>query len=44
MHRGPAILPLALRFTEFTASRLRKSLAADLAKLSAPKTNTEKKK
>jgi hypothetical protein len=43
VHRRPTILQLALRFTEFTA-RLRKSLAADLAKLSAPKTSTEKKK
>jgi hypothetical protein len=40
-----AILPLKLRrFTEFAASRLRKSLAADLAKLSTPKTSAEKKK
>ena len=32
MHPGKAILPLKLlRFTEFAASRLRKSLAADLA-------------
>jgi hypothetical protein len=42
---GQAIPPLKLRrFTEFAASRLRKSLAADLAKLSAPKTSTGKKK
>ena len=32
------------RFTEFAASRLRRSLAADLAKLTAPKTSAEKKK
>ncbi|MCA6108337.1 LysR family transcriptional regulator [Bradyrhizobium cenepequi] len=45
MHAGQAIPPLKLRrFTEFAASRLRKSLAADLAKLSAPKTSAEKKK
>ena len=45
VHPGQAILPLKLRrFTEFAASRLRKSLAADLAKLSAPKTSAEKKK
>ncbi|MER9758228.1 LysR family transcriptional regulator [Mesorhizobium sp. M0166] len=45
VHAGHAILPLKLRrFTEFAASRLRKSLAADLAKLSAPKTSVEKKK
>ena len=31
-------------FTEFAASRLRKSLAADSAKLSAPKTCAKKKK
>ena len=45
VHPGQAILPLKLRrFTEFAASRLRKSLPADLAKLSAPKTSAEKKK
>jgi DNA-binding transcriptional LysR family regulator len=45
VHAGQAILPLKLRrFMEFAASRLRKSLAADLAKLSAPKTSAEKKK
>jgi hypothetical protein len=45
VHPEQAILPLKLRrFTEFAASRLRKSLAADLAKLSAPKTSAEKKK
>ncbi|MBZ9856357.1 LysR family transcriptional regulator [Mesorhizobium sp. CA13] len=45
VHPGQANLPLKLRcFTEFAASRLRKSLAADLAKLSAPKTSPEKKK
>jgi DNA-binding transcriptional LysR family regulator len=45
VHAGQAILPLKLRrFTEFAASRLRKSLAADLAKLSAPKTSAEMKK
>jgi hypothetical protein len=42
VHPGQAILPLKLRrFTEFAASRLRKSLAADLAKLSAPKTSAD---
>lgn len=45
VHAGQAILPLKLRrFTEFAASRLRRSLAADLAKLTAPKTSAEKKK
>jgi DNA-binding transcriptional LysR family regulator len=45
VHAGQTILPLKLRrFTEFAASRLRKSLAADLAKLSTPKINAEKKK
>jgi DNA-binding transcriptional LysR family regulator len=45
VHPEQAIVPLKLRrFTEFAASRLRKSLAADLAKLSAPKTSAEKKK
>jgi hypothetical protein len=45
VHAGRAIPSLKLRrFTEFAASRLRKSLTADLAKLSAPKTGTEKKK
>jgi hypothetical protein len=45
VHVGPAILPVKLRlFTKFAASRLRKSLAADLAKLSAPKTSAGKKK
>jgi DNA-binding transcriptional LysR family regulator len=45
VHAGQKILPLKLRrFTEFAASRLRKSLAADLAKLSAPKISAEKKK
>jgi DNA-binding transcriptional LysR family regulator len=40
-----AILPVKLRrFTEFAASRLRKSLAADLRELSTPKTNVQKKK
>jgi hypothetical protein len=44
VHPGQAILPLKLRrFTEFAASRLRKSLAADLAKLSAPKTSAQKR-
>jgi hypothetical protein len=44
-HPEQAILPLKLRgFTEFAASRLRKSLAADLAKLSPPKTSAEKNK
>ena len=43
VHPGQAILPLKLRrFTEFAASL--KSLAADLAELSAPKTSAEKKK
>jgi hypothetical protein len=45
VHPEQAILPLKLRrFTEFAASRLRKSPAADVAKLSAPKTSAEKKK
>jgi DNA-binding transcriptional LysR family regulator len=45
VHAGQAILPFKLRgFTEFAASRLRKSLAADLAKLSPPKTSAEKNK
>ena len=45
VHAGQAILPVKLRrFMEFAASRLRKSLAADLAKLSAPRTSAEKKK
>ena len=45
MHAGQTILPLKLRrFMEFAASRLRKSLAADLAKLSATKISAEKKK
>jgi DNA-binding transcriptional LysR family regulator len=45
VHAGQKILPLKLRrFTEFAASRLRKSLAADLAKLSAPKTSADKTK
>ncbi len=45
VHAGQKILPLKLRrFTEFAASRLRKSLAADLAKLSAPKISAKKKK
>jgi DNA-binding transcriptional LysR family regulator len=45
VHAGQKILPLKLRrFTEFAASRLRKSLAADLVKLSAPKISAEKKK
>ena len=39
VHLGHAILRLKpRRFTKFAASRLRKSLEADLAKLSAPKT------
>ena len=42
VHPGQAILPLKLR--RITESRLRNSLAADLAKLSAPKTSAEKKK
>jgi DNA-binding transcriptional LysR family regulator len=43
VHAGHAILPLKLRrFTEFAASRLRKSLAADPAKLAPPR--VEKKK
>jgi DNA-binding transcriptional LysR family regulator len=43
VHAGHAILPLKLRrFTEFAASRLRKSLAADPAKLAPPR--IEKKK
>ena len=45
VHLGHAILRLKpRRFTKFDASRLRKSLAADPAKLSAPKTCAEKKK
>jgi hypothetical protein len=45
VHPGQAILPLTLRrFTEFAASRQSKPLAADLAKLSAPKTSAEKNK
>ena len=44
VHAGQAILPLKLRcFTEFAASRLRKSLSADLHQLSAPYTGTVKK-
>jgi DNA-binding transcriptional LysR family regulator len=45
VHAGQAILPLKLcRFTEFAASRLRKSLATDLAKLSAPRSTAGKSK
>ncbi|EFI53252.1 MULTISPECIES: LysR family transcriptional regulator [Afipia] len=45
VHTGQAILPLKLRrFMEFAASRLRKSLAADLAKVSAPKSGPKPKK
>jgi DNA-binding transcriptional LysR family regulator len=45
VHAGQAILPLKLRrFTEFAASRLRKSLAADLAKLSVSKVAGGRKK
>jgi DNA-binding transcriptional LysR family regulator len=37
VHTGQMLLPLKLRrFTEFATSRLRKSLSADLAKLSSP--------
>jgi hypothetical protein len=44
VHPGQAILPLKLRrFTEFATSRLRKSLAADLAKLSASKTTPKRR-
>ncbi|MDQ8727605.1 LysR family transcriptional regulator [Bradyrhizobium sp. LHD-71] len=43
VHAGQALLPLKLRrFMEFAASRLRKSLAADLRKLSMPKTGAGK--
>jgi DNA-binding transcriptional LysR family regulator len=43
VHAGQTILPLKLRrFTEFAGSRLRKSLGADLAKLSAPKIGAKK--
>ncbi|MBZ9894583.1 MULTISPECIES: LysR family transcriptional regulator [unclassified Mesorhizobium] len=45
VHAGLAILPLKLRrFMEFAAPRLRKSLAADLAKVSAPKSSSKRKK
>jgi DNA-binding transcriptional LysR family regulator len=45
VHAGQTILPLKLRrFIEFAASRLRRSLAADLAKLSAPKPGAKSKK
>ena len=45
VHPGHAILRLKpRRFTKFDGSRLRKSLAADSAKLSAPKTCAKKKK
>jgi DNA-binding transcriptional LysR family regulator len=45
VHAGQTLLPLKLRrFTEFATSRLRKSLAVDLAKLSAPKTSADKTK
>ena len=44
VHPEQAILPLKLRrFTEFAASRLRKSRAADVAKLSAPETSAERR-
>jgi DNA-binding transcriptional LysR family regulator len=44
VHARQAIPPVKLRrFTEFAASRLRKSLAADLRELSAPKTSAQKK-
>jgi DNA-binding transcriptional LysR family regulator len=45
VHTGQAILPLKLRrFMDFAVSRLRKSLAADLAKVSAPKSGPKRKK
>ncbi len=45
VHAGQTLLPLKLRrFTEFATPRLRKSLTADLAKLSAPKTRVNKTK
>jgi DNA-binding transcriptional LysR family regulator len=45
VHAGQTLLPLKLRrFTECATARLRKSLAADLAKLSAPKTSVNKTK
>ena len=45
VHAGQALLPLKLRrFMEFAVSRLLKSLATDLAKLSAPKTSADKMK
>ncbi len=45
VHAGQALLPLKLRrFMEFAAPRLRKSLAADSAKLSAPTTSAKKEK
>ncbi|HEY4209849.1 MAG TPA: LysR family transcriptional regulator [Steroidobacteraceae bacterium] len=45
VHAGQAMLPLKLRrFMEFAASRLRKSLAADLAKVSSPKSGAKGKK
>jgi DNA-binding transcriptional LysR family regulator len=45
VYAGQTILPLKLRkFTEFAAARLRKSLAADLAKLdTAPRARSRKK-
>jgi DNA-binding transcriptional LysR family regulator len=37
VHAGQALLPLKMRrFMEFAASRLRKSLVTDLAKLGTP--------
>jgi DNA-binding transcriptional LysR family regulator len=45
VHAGQALMPLKMRrFLEFAASRLRKWLAADLAKLDAPASTYEKKK
>jgi DNA-binding transcriptional LysR family regulator len=45
VHAGLANVPLKLRrFMEFAAPRLRKSLAADLAKVSAPKSSSKRKK
>ena len=45
VHAGQAMLPLKLRrFMEFAAPRLRKSLAADSAKLSAPTSRAKKEK
>jgi DNA-binding transcriptional LysR family regulator len=43
VHAGQALMPLKMRrFMEFAAPRLRRSLAADLAKLDAPETTSRK--